>query len=126
MNYSLFFISLPILAFAAIPASAGVVFSVSFETPVVSGFASNTVPTAAWVGATAGFGATNRGRYNETVAWPATSVFATPYGNQAHLINYTNSGLTTAQSAIRGVLTAGTPYKVSFNTAVLSGTASGD
>ena len=54
------------------PAGAEVIFSESFESPVVSGFDDNTAPATGWVGANQGFGATNRGLYNETVAWPAT------------------------------------------------------
>jgi hypothetical protein len=111
---------------ATIPASAGVVFSESFEAPVVSGFDDNTVPSGGkWIGATDGFGASNRGHYNETVAWPATPAFTTPYGNQAYYLNYTNSGLTTAAGVI-GSLTADVTYRVTFNTAVTANTASGN
>ena len=66
------------LALSAIPASAEVIFSESFESGVVSGFDDNTVPDSGWVGAGNGFGATNRGLYNETVAWPATPKFILP------------------------------------------------
>ena len=31
------------------------------------------------------------GLYNETVAWPATPKFSTPYGDQGYMLNYTNS-----------------------------------
>ena len=69
------------------PATAGVVFSESFEAPVVTGFADNTVPSGGkWIGASQGFGATNRGLYNETFAWPATAAFTTPYGYQAYYL----------------------------------------
>ncbi|NNC87705.1 MAG: hypothetical protein HKN82_04505 [Akkermansiaceae bacterium] len=120
---------LPSMALAALalftgPVSGEVVFSESFESPVVGGFAENTVPDTGWVGATQGFGATRRGLYNEAVAWPVTPKFSTPYGEQAYLLNYTNSGLTTAQGTISSTLTAGAEYKISFNAAVQSGTAS--
>ena len=112
------------LTFVA-PATAGVVFSESFEAPVVSSFDDNTVPSGGkWIGATAGFGATNRGLYNESVIWPATSPFNTPFGAQAYYLNYSNSGLTTAVGATGQTLTAGVTYKVSFNAAVLSGSGS--
>jgi hypothetical protein len=105
---------------------ADVVFSESFETPVVTGFDDNTVPASGWVGATNGFGATNRGLINEFVNSPATPPFSTPYGEQAYFINYTNSGLTTAQGATGETLTAETTYTVSFNAAVRAGAASAD
>lgn len=111
---------------AAIPVTAGVVFSESFEAPVVSGFDDNTVPSnGKWIGATAGFGATNRGLYNDNVAWPATPPFTTPFGTQAYFLNYTNSALTTAVGATGQTLTAGVPYKLSFNTAVVAGSSAG-
>jgi hypothetical protein len=45
------------------PATAGVVFSESFEAPVVTGFVQNTVPSnGKWIGANQGYGATNRGK----------------------------------------------------------------
>ncbi len=109
----------------ASPAGAGVVFSESFEAPVVTGFVQNTVPSGGkWVGSTTGFGATNRGLYNETVAWPATPPFTTPYGAQAYCCSYTNSFLTTATGATGQTLTANVPYKVTFNTAVDTSVAS--
>ncbi|MCH7226976.1 Ig-like domain-containing protein [Haloferula sp. A504] len=114
------------LAIAMTPLHAGVVFSESFEIPVVSGFDDNTVPSGGnWIGATDGFGSSNRGLYNETVVWPATPPFTTPYGNQAYYLNYTNSGLTTAEGVI-GALTADVTYSVTFNTAVTASTASGN
>jgi hypothetical protein len=107
-------------------ADAGVVFSESFEAPVVSGYSNNSIPSGGkWIGATAGFGATNRGLYNESVIWPATPPFSTPFGAQAYYLNYTNSGLTTAVGATGQTLTAGVTYKVSFNAGVPAGTASG-
>ena len=106
---------------------AQVVFSESFEAPVVSGFDDNTVPSGGkWIGATDGFGATNRGLYNETVAWPATPLFSTPYGKQAYYLNYSNSALTSSAGATGQTLTAGVTYKVTFNAAVTSGTPSGN
>lgn len=107
----------------AMAAHGQIVFSESFEVPVVSGYAENTVPAAKWVGSTAGFGAGSRGLYNEFVAWPAVPRFTTPYGDQGYLIDYTNAGLTTSQNAIPGVLTADVTYTVTFNAAVLSGAA---
>jgi len=105
--------------------SAQVVFSESFENPTVDGFDDNTVPTADWVGASRGFGASNRGLYNEIVAWPDTPYFSTPFGEQAYMLNYSNSGLTTSQGAIPGVLTQDVTYTISFNAAVEVGAASG-
>ncbi len=99
---------------------AGVVLTESFETPAVSGFAENTVPSTGWVGATQGFGATDRGLYNEDVILPDTPPFDTPYGEQAYLINYSNSGLTTAQGAIPDPFVAGETYIVAFNAAALA------
>lgn len=101
------------------------VFSESFETPAVSSFDDNTVPSSGWVGATAGFGATNRGLYHSFSAWPATPDFSTPYGDQAYFLNYSNSGLTTAQGAISETLTADETYTVSFNAAIKDGVSSG-
>ena len=64
------------LSLATLPASAGVVFSESFEAPVVSGFVQNTVPSGGkWIGATEGAGSTNRGLYNEVYACPPTRCF---------------------------------------------------
>ena len=49
------------LALCNAPAKAQVVFSESFEAPVVTGFDDDTVPSnGKWIGATAGFGAANR------------------------------------------------------------------
>ncbi|WP_158279909.1 Ig-like domain-containing protein [Coraliomargarita sinensis] len=107
--------------------SAEVVFSESFESPVVDGFDDKTVPgNGNWVGATDGHGSTNRGLYNESVEWPNTPPFTTPYGDQAYYLNYTNSALTTAQGAISEVLTADTSYTVTFNAAVVEGDTSGN
>jgi hypothetical protein len=108
------------------PATAGVVFSESFEAPVVSGFVTGTVPSGGkWIGANQGFGAGNRGLYNEAVVWPTTPAYTTPYGAQAYYLNYTNSGLTTAEGVI-GTLTADVTYTVTFNAAVTASTASGN
>ena len=103
---------------------AQVIYSESFETPVVSGFDDNTVPDTGWVGSAQGFGSSNRGLFNEIVAWPDTPKFTTPYGDQGYMLNYTNSGLTTAQNAISGTLTQDVTYTVTFNAAVQVGTAS--
>ena len=103
-------------------AIAEVVFSGSFESPVVSGFDDNTVPdNGNWIGSTNGYGSSNRGLYNESVIYPATPPFTTPYGDQAYYLNYTNSALTTAQGVVSETLTADETYTVKFNTAVVSG-----
>jgi autotransporter-associated beta strand protein len=103
-------------------ATAQVVFSESFEAPVVTGFVSNTVPSGnRWVGATNGFGATTRGLYNERSQWPATPPFSTPFGEQAYFLNYVNSGLTTAVGATGQTLTAGVNYQVTFHAAAATG-----
>ena len=115
------------IALAIVPASAGVVFSESFESLVVNGFDDNTVPSGGkWIGSTTGFGSNNRGLFNESVAWPVTPSFSTPYGAQAYYINYGGAGLTTSVGTTGQTLTAGVTYKVSFNTAVAVGTASGN
>jgi hypothetical protein len=119
--------ALAALALATTPASADVVFSESFEAPVVSGFVTGSVPfNGNWIGATDGFGSGNRGLYNETVAWPATPAFTTPYGDQSYYLNYTNSGLTTSVGATGQTLTADVTYTVTFNAAVTATTASGN
>ena len=106
------------LALSLAPLSAQVVFSESFEAPVVAGFASNTLPSGGkWIGTTQGFGANNRGLYNEAVVWPATPPFSTPFGSQAYLLNGPNNGLTTSQNATGLVVTEGVEVKVSFHTA---------
>lgn len=122
---SSFKLSLLVLASTLSWAPAQVIFWESFEAPGVTGFDGNTTPVSGWVGASQGFGATNRGLFNETVAWPDTPEFSTPFGDQAYLLNYSNSGLTTSQGAISGVLTQDEPYTVSFNVAVEVGTTSG-
>src|SRR6476660_4952193 len=114
------------MALALSPVNAGVAFSESFESPVVAGYDDNTVPSGGkWIGSTSGFGATNRGLYNETVAWPATAAFTTPYESQAYYLNYGGAGLTTSVGATGQTLTAGVTYKVGFNVAVAAGTTSG-
>ena len=96
------------------PSGDGLIFSESFESPVVQGYAEESVP-AGWIGAAEGFGAKNRGLFNEG----DFAVFSTPYGRQAYLLDYTNSGLTTSQSALNEVLTAGTTYSLTFNAAYI-------
>lgn len=44
---------------------------------------------------------------------------STPFGDQAYLLNYTNTGLVTAHAAIGEALTAGTTYTLAFHTAAL-------
>ncbi len=95
-----------------------VIFSESFENPSVNSFDDNTVPSSGWIGSSQGFGVTNRGLFNEILAWSDTPDFSTPFGEQACLLNYSNSGLTTSQGAISGVLTQDVTYTISFNAAV--------
>lgn len=103
-------------------ATAQVVFSESFEAPVVTGYARNTVPSGGnWIGSTAGFNAVSRGLYNEKSQWPATPPFSTPYGEQAYFLNYANSGLTTAVGATGQTLTSDVDYQVTFHAAAASG-----
>lgn len=45
----------------------------------------------------------------------------TPHGEQAYLLNYTNSGLTTAAGAIDAVLEPGVTYALAFDAAALPG-----
>jgi hypothetical protein len=114
-------------AISSLPASSRVVFSESFEAPVVTGFDDNTVPSGGkWIGTDQGFGSSNRGLYNHAVVWPATPPFTTPYGDQAYYLSYTNSALTTAEGATGQTLTADVVYQVAFNTAVAAGTTSGN
>lgn len=106
---------------------ANVVFSESFEAPVVSGYDDNTVPSGGrWIGSSGEYGSSNRGLYNESFAWPATAPFTTPFGSQAYYLNYGGTGLTTAVGATGQTLTAGLTYRVTFNTAVAAGTTSGN
>ncbi|MDA7881670.1 Ig-like domain-containing protein [Akkermansiaceae bacterium] len=112
------------LSLSLSPASAEVIFSESFESPVVSGFDDNTVPSSGWVGASNGFGASNRGLFNEFVAWPGTPDFSTPFGEQGYFLNYTNSALTMAQGTLTEPLTEGEVYTVTFNAGVKAGVAS--
>jgi hypothetical protein len=93
------------------------IFSESFELPVVSGYGGDgSAPASNWVGATVGFGSNRRGLYNE-----ASGDFSTPDGNQAYRLWYSNSGLTTTNDL--GVLVADRTYTVSFNvgTTVING-----
>src|SRR6056297_3448509 len=104
-------------------ASAEVVFSESFESPVVSGFQTNTVPdNGNWVGSRGPFNASVRGPYNDNVNWPAVPVFTTPYGDQAYYLNYSTTMLTTAQGATGQTITADVTYTLTFNAAHLEGT----
>jgi hypothetical protein len=108
-------------------ATAEVVFRESFESPVVSGFDDNTLPdNGNWIGSTEGFGANNRGLYNESFSWPDTAAYTTPYGSQAYMLNGPNNGMTTAENATGLVVTEGVEVKVSFNAAMLSGMTSTD
>lgn len=99
-----------VIAVTAAAANAAVIFYESFESPVVTGYANNTVPdNGNWVGANQGYGASNRGLNNEGDGLDWT----TPYGNQVYSFRYTNSGLTTSEGAI-GNLEAGVTYTISF------------
>jgi len=108
MKSKLFLILL--IAVMASTSSAAVIFYESFESPVVAGYANNSVPdNGNWVGANQGYGSSNRGLNNEGdgLTWN------TPYGNQVFSFRYTNSGLTTSEGAI-GNLEAGVTYTISF------------
>ncbi|PXA04786.1 hypothetical protein DDZ13_06360 [Coraliomargarita sinensis] len=101
-------------------ATAEVVFAESFESPEVSGFQSKTVPdNGHWVGSAGAYNANLRGLYNETVAWPDTPEFTTPYGDQGYFLNYSTTSLTTAEGATGQTITAGVTYTLTFNAAVL-------
>ncbi|MBT8045298.1 MAG: hypothetical protein KJO79_10145, partial [Verrucomicrobiae bacterium] len=103
-------------------ANAEVVFSESFESPVVSGFDDNTVPdNGNWVGSSGAYNASVRGLYNDFVAWPGTSKFSTPYGDQGYMLAYSTTQLTTAQGATGQTITAGVTYTLTFNAAFESG-----
>jgi methionine-rich copper-binding protein CopC len=105
-----------------VPASAEIIFAEHFESPEVSGFAANTVPdNGMWVGSAQGYGSDRRGLYNEAVVWPDTPLFETPYGEQGYKLDYTNSGLTTAQGVLSEAVTEGVTYQVSFNVATEEG-----
>ena len=93
-----------------------VAFYESFESPVVSGYLQSSVPDTGWVGAIQGYRADYRGLYNEG----DETVFRTPYGDQAYLLDYTNAGLTTEQNRI-GVLVANVTYTISFNVGIRRG-----
>ena len=116
-----------IAAFAALsvlPAAAQVVFSESFEAPVVSGFDDNTVPSGGkWIGSSGAFNASLRGLYNESVVWPATPPFTTPYGEQGYSLNYSTTMLTTAQGATGQTITADVTYTLTFHAAKVVGTS---
>ena len=103
-----------------------IVFSEGFENPDVVGFDDNTVPSGGkWIGSSQGFGATNRGLYNEAVAWPETPKFTTPFGKQSYFLNYSNSGLTTSVGATGQTVAAGVTYRVKFNAGMLQGVVDG-
>lgn len=89
------------------------VFSESFESPSVTGYKQNTGPASGWIKGNVGYGSQNHGLYNVD-----TAAFSTPFGSQAYMLNYTNSGLTT--SGDFGVVVANMTYTVSFNAATES------
>lgn len=94
-------------------ATAQVVFSESFEAPVVSGYVVNTAPSGGkWIASAVDYGTTWRGLYRPNVQWPTPAPFSTPFGEQAYFCNYQNSGLTTAVGATGQTLTAGVRYQV--------------
>lgn len=112
------------LCFLSGTSHAEVVFSESFESPVVSGFATNTVPdNGNWIGSSGAFNATVRGLYDDFVAWPATPVFSTPFGDQGYFLDYSTTMLTTAQGATGQTITAGVTYTLTFNAAFRAGTS---
>jgi hypothetical protein len=116
-------LGLPLALALNYSATAEVVFSESFESPVVSGFQTGTVPdNGNWVGSTGAFNSNVRGPYNDQVAWPNTPVFTTPYGDQAYYLNYSTTMLTTAQGATGQTITADVTYTLTFNAARLEGT----
>lgn len=104
------------------PAYSAVVFSESFESPVVSGFVDNTVPdNGNWIGSRGPYQATLRGLYNDDFAWPDTADFTTPYGDQGYYLNYSTTSLTTSVGATGQTVTADVSYTVTFNAAVVDG-----
>jgi autotransporter-associated beta strand protein len=103
-------------------AIAQVVFSESFEAPVVSGYVVNTAPSGGkWIASSVDYGSTWRGLFRTNVQWPAVAPFSTPFGEQAYFCNYSNSGLTTAVGATGQTLTAGVRYQVAFHAAASAG-----
>lgn len=112
------------LVSSSTPSTAQVVFSESFESPVVSGFVSNTVPdNGNWIGSSGAFNASVRGLYDDFVAWPGTPVFSTPYGDQGYILDYSTTMLTTAQGVTGQTITAGVTYTLTFNAAFRAGTS---
>ncbi len=85
--------------------------------PGIDGNAPRTI--AAWI--------RHRGGVSASFADPRTGLGATtPFGDQAYLLNYTNSGLTTAQGATGVTLTAGVTYTLTFHAANLPAQESSD
>ncbi|MEM7394394.1 MAG: hypothetical protein AAF492_18815, partial [Verrucomicrobiota bacterium] len=107
---------------SVVPSQADVVLTENFESPDINGYTGALPP--GWIGASVGFGATDRGLFDEGVTWPAPVLFTTTFDEQGFRLNYTNSGLTTRQNLIAGVLTANQTYTVSFNVAKLSNASS--
>jgi len=103
-------LTMAMLALAG-PAQAAVIFSESFESPVVEGYAQGTAPdNGNWVKAAQGHKSNYHGLVNKD-----GGDFTAPAGNdQAYAFRYTNSGLTTAEGVI-GVLEEGVTYTVSFD-----------
>lgn len=107
---------------AAVEAKMGLLFAESFERPTVVGYAENTLPESGWVGSTEGYQATSHGLIHEGDG----ATFSTPFGEQAYLLGYTNTGLTTSENAIPEVLTPGVTYTVTCHVAVKQGEPSGN
>ena len=82
----------------------------SFERPDITGYKPNSAPPG-WIGSGVGYGSDRRGLIDQE----GGAQFTTPYGQQAFILAYTNSGLTSRQSAVSEALTAGSTYRVSFN-----------
>ncbi len=89
-----------------------VLFEEDFESPVVSGYAENTLPNnGKWIAASVGFGATKHGLINED-----SGAFSNPDpdNNQGYAFRYGNAGITTAAGILRPVL-AGDEITVTFD-----------
>lgn len=87
-----------------------------FEKPEITGYRVNSAPPG-WVGSGVGFGCDKRGLIDEGDG----AEFTTPNGRQAYLLAYTNSGLTSGQTAVGEGLAAGSTYRVQFNVGVKKG-----
>lgn len=109
---SLFWIYLGLTFLSAL--KADIIYSTSFESPVVGGSKVKTIPDG-WLKDTAGFGADRCGLSNTSAA-----TFTTTFGSQAAVVWYSQSSLTTADSTFREVSAEGVTYTVTFNVAKAS------